>query len=87
MGRAVRIDLLILGRSREGAWIEMISTLPAKRSITGRSREGAWIEIKVSQLVTASTVGRSREGAWIEIASPAPFEPASAGSLPRGSVD
>ena len=33
------------GRSREGAWIEMLSDLIAAHPKGSRSREGAWIEI------------------------------------------
>ena len=37
---------LILGRSREGAWIEIrVATLISPIMDNGRSREGAWIEI------------------------------------------
>ena len=33
-------------RSREGAWIEIISVIMHLQELMGRSREGAWIEIK-----------------------------------------
>ena len=32
-------------RSREGAWIEIVTINGAKYKIPSRSREGAWIEI------------------------------------------
>ena len=35
----------ITGRSREGAWIEIINAQKQGAYIDGRSREGAWIEI------------------------------------------
>ena len=34
-----------MGRSREGAWIEMLSDARKTLAVWGRSREGAWIEI------------------------------------------
>ena len=37
------------GRSREGAWIEIISRLPDSILLPSRSREGAWIEIRARQ--------------------------------------
>ena len=33
------------GRSREGAWIEIVAVDKSKVGDCGRSREGAWIEI------------------------------------------
>ena len=36
------------GRSREGAWIEIVAVESNKVVFCGRSREGAWIEIGVS---------------------------------------
>ena len=33
------------GRSREGAWIEIICSKIIMQCLVGRSREGAWIEI------------------------------------------
>ena len=36
---------LLIGRSREGAWIEINVTAPTTLKPYGRSREGAWIEI------------------------------------------
>ena len=35
------------GRSREGAWIEILANKLAADSYNGRSREGAWIEIRI----------------------------------------
>ena len=37
-----------LGRSREGAWIEIVPANTIVKAAQGRSREGAWIEIKIS---------------------------------------
>ena len=36
-----------IGRSREGAWIEMSLLPEAVTPGAGRSREGAWIEMKI----------------------------------------
>ena len=38
---------LLLGRSREGAWIEILLAALPITSVFRRSREGAWIEIAV----------------------------------------
>ena len=38
---------LIRGRSREGAWIEILLSAVVHEREPGRSREGAWIEIIV----------------------------------------
>ena len=35
----------LIGRSREGAWIEIVAVESNKVGDCGRSREGAWIEI------------------------------------------
>ena len=35
----------VAGRSREGAWIEILQSLHLCSSSFSRSREGAWIEI------------------------------------------
>ena len=40
---------MMVGRSREGAWIEIGRNLPEGDNATGRSREGAWIEMPSSQ--------------------------------------
>ena len=37
-----------VGRSREGAWIEIIWQLLDMSSILRRSREGAWIEMQAT---------------------------------------
>ena len=34
-----------IGRSREGAWIEIVAVDKSKVGDCGRSREGAWIEM------------------------------------------
>ena len=63
--------LMFYRRSREGAWIEIISAPKESYGVICRSREGAWIEITVSNLVLSSLdISRSREGAWIEIKYP-----------------
>ena len=38
--------ILVCRRSREGAWIEIISIKALSTEPSGRSREGAWIEIE-----------------------------------------
>ncbi len=56
------------GRSREGAWIEMLDGLTPFHRSKSRSREGAWIEISAFTCPTTTLCERrSREGAWIEI--------------------
>ena len=55
------------GRSREGAWIEIVPGWISQAKRSCRSREGAWIEMIASSNVTSFLSGRSREGAWIEI--------------------
>ncbi len=40
-----RQDTVLLGRSREGTWIEIRWTLQYGLPIHGRSRKGAWIEM------------------------------------------
>ena len=55
------------GRSREGAWIEIVAVDKSKVGDCGRSREGAWIEISSSRKVLPRLRSRSREGAWIEM--------------------
>ena len=56
-----------VGRSREGAWIEIQNVQRVNAPGRSRSREGAWIEISALQANVARENGRSREGAWIEI--------------------
>ena len=42
-----------IGRSREGAWIEIMQLLKVTLTANiGRSREGAWIEIMVALVQT-----------------------------------
>ena len=36
---------MALRRSREGAWIEILTAVAGATQGTGRSREGAWIEM------------------------------------------
>ena len=56
-----------MGRSREGAWIEILDVKFNLKCIRRRSREGAWIEIVSYRDLSGKSLGRSREGAWIEI--------------------
>ena len=56
----------MIGRSREGAWIEMSPHDNALACTTRRSREGAWIEMGLTGRMIRLINGRSREGAWIE---------------------
>ena len=44
------------GRSREGAWIEIIDIFRTGKYNRGRSREGAWIEIHFTIFNASSTV-------------------------------
>ena len=71
------IIVAMLGRSRKGAWIEiLLPQLPiAPRS--SRSRKGAWIEIIKYEFFGVPGHGRSRKGAWIEIKTSPPRVPAS----------
>ena len=57
----------ICRRSREGAWIEMVTTMFPATLLSRRSREGAWIEIGVLASLRQTVCSRSRKGAWIEI--------------------
>ena len=56
-----------MGRSREGAWIEIIQEVVDFISMFRRSREGAWIEISIYEQAQGFQQRRSREGAWIEM--------------------
>ena len=56
-----------LGRSREGAWIEIDTIAGNGSNGQGRSREGAWIEIRPARQAGRPRPRRSREGAWIEM--------------------
>ena len=55
------------GRSREGAWIEMMSALRArdKADVAPARERGLKYKFRLDTFVLN---GRSREGAWIEIA-------------------
>ena len=59
---------MILSRSREGAWIEIVEDAAKVEEALSRSREGAWIEIQQPARYAHTVPRRSREGAWIEIA-------------------
>ena len=45
------------GRSREGAWIEILMPCYGVVVIYGRSREGAWIEIVNTLLISQISSG------------------------------
>ena len=47
-------SLLVLRRSREGAWIEISLFTPYEPSSNRRSREGAWIEIIIGGALSNS---------------------------------
>ena len=66
----VRASSSIRGRSRKGAWIEILTVLALRKTAKGRSRKGAWIEITPDRsniIHDYHEDGRSRKGAWIEI--------------------
>ena len=65
--RGVELWPTNVGRSREGAWIEILRGGVEVVKEQCRSREGAWIEIGVTSGNGSSLYCRSREGAWIEI--------------------
>ena len=44
------------GRSREGAWIEIIIYISIPAVPAGRSREGAWIEMPLTVLTSVSVI-------------------------------
>ena len=49
-------------RSREGAWIEIYSTIILRLNSAGRSREGAWIEIvSITDTEVKTIVAPARE--------------------------
>ena len=75
------------GRSRKGAWIEMVLRfLLLFYYLDGRSRKGAWIEIEFKDFTIEKFSCRSRKGAWIEITPQGRFVTTLL-SLPQGSVD
>ena len=50
------------GRSREGAWIEILADQTFAEECDSRSREGAWIEISIiSGALSNSAVAPARE--------------------------
>ena len=55
------------GRSRKGAWIEIVVAPSVSDSVPSRSRKGAWIEIELTKVGITLAKRRSRKGAWIEI--------------------
>ena len=57
----------MMGRSREGAWIEMdFPNMLGKMIIVAPVRERG-LKSSVATALTKSVASRSREGAWIEI--------------------
>ena len=60
-------QVLLISRSRKGAWIEISLIGGALSNSAGRSRKGAWIEIGAAIEHKVDPAGRSRKGAWIEI--------------------
>ena len=57
----------LVGRSREGAWIEMLSiaTLGSNPTVAPVRERG--LKLRLQLLMLLRQMGRSREGAWIEI--------------------
>ena len=41
--------IVLTGRSREGAWIEIATVVVDSNGMPGRSREGAWIEMPYNE--------------------------------------
>ena len=75
-----------IGRSREGAWIEIVlQSASAKELKVAPARERG---LKLpGDTFTMDCTCRSREGAWIEIKASERYGAETAKSLPRGSVD
>ena len=61
------LQRLLIGRSREGAWIEILITLPIciRRSVAPVRERG--LKCPVLEYLVRLIQRRSREGAWIEI--------------------
>ena len=45
-----------VGRSREGAWIEILTVSAMERCLQCRSREGAWIEMLMTYINIAENI-------------------------------
>ena len=56
----VKAAKVAVGRSREGAWIEMSLMPRCLARLRGRSREGAWIEI-MRLVIFCSSLNGDRE--------------------------
>ena len=74
-----------LGRSREGAWIEIntVGAVTFESAVAPARERGLKYLLPHCMCIVG---GRSREGAWIEI-SAVLYVPSCFLSLPRGSVD
>ena len=80
------MNLMFVGRSREGAWIEIILVSCLGSDVKRRSREGAWIEIKIRFLCCGEYgVAPARERGLKYPYNC--FITLTYKSLPRGSVD
>ena len=79
------VYLFSLGRSREGAWIEIWYAPSCPYQDCRRSREGAWIEIIKNSRQHCNADSRSREGAWIEMRSAKMFFWAFSGRSREGA--
>ena len=61
------LSAFAVGRSRKGAWIEIVLFVSLLVRPLRRSRKGAWIEIAAGAFTGGVASSRSRKGAWIEI--------------------
>ena len=76
------------GRSREGAWIEILTRLYDHKysKVVAPARERG-LKLLLCRTILLICRGRSREGAWIEIKLMLQGFKLVKRSLPRGSVD
>ena len=82
----LRMVLLAVGRSREGAWIEIARTLEGKSANSVAPARERGLKSSSRRISRPTARRRSREGAWIEIKDVS-YEENLIKSLPRGSVD
>ena len=61
------MNILRICRSREGAWIEMLSTACSPKNANVAPVRERGLKYIINMPLRASEIGRSREGAWIEI--------------------